>query len=236
MYRDPGRVNINTIYHQKVWNSLFGGYTETAYNELVASRRGSAGASTELLPRNPLTGLPDPRFPTFFANPFRPPGHGSLVPLAHLERQDIEATLLRSGAVPPDYSAANPPNAPLPSANPLLQGGYVGTNVESLASTHHRNSTFRYNALRRLGNMLTTRSNVYAIWITVGYFEVEPNPGGVDVFHLDGNRVAQELGVAEGQRRRHKAFYIVDRTIPVAFQPGQDHNVDRAILLRRFIE
>jgi hypothetical protein len=27
-YRDPGRVNINTIYHEKVWNALFGGYNE----------------------------------------------------------------------------------------------------------------------------------------------------------------------------------------------------------------
>jgi hypothetical protein len=29
---------------------------------------------------------------------------------------------------------------------------------------------------------------------------------------------------------------MVDRSIPVAFEPGENHNVDRAILLRRFIE
>ena len=37
-----------------------------------------------------------------------------------------------------------------------------------------RNPFFRYQGLQRLGNLVTTRSNVYAVWITVGYFEVSP--------------------------------------------------------------
>jgi hypothetical protein len=48
--------------------------------------------------------------------------------------------------------------------------------------------------------------------------------------------VAQEVGIDTGEVRRHRAFYIVDRTIPVAFQPGRNHNVDKCVLLRRFIE
>ncbi|MCL4206884.1 MAG: hypothetical protein KJ000_30755 [Pirellulaceae bacterium] len=232
-YREPGRVNINTIFHPRVWNAMFDGYTGQSYDAIVASRRGFAAGINTLLP------TPDPNFPTYFANPFRPPGHGSLAPLSHLERYDIETTLLRSDAVPPDYGTLV---APPPANNPLLQGGHVGANTASLTSTHHRNSHFRYNALRRLGNMVTTRSNVYAIWITVGYFEVEPNiPTGqalpvVDVFHPDGFRVGQEVGLDTGQVRRHRAFYMVDRTIPVAFQPGENHNVDRCVLLRRYIE
>jgi len=232
-YREPGRLNINTIFHPRVWNAMFDGYTGQSYDAIVASRRGFAAGINTLLP------TPDPNFPTYFANPFRPPGHGSLAPLSHLERYDIETTLLRSDAVPPDYGTLV---APPPANNPLLQGGHVGANTASLTSTHHRNSHFRYNALRRLGNMVTTRSNVYAIWITVGYFEVEPNipPGQalpvVDVFHPDGFRVGQEVGLDTGQVRRHRAFYMVDRTIPVAFQPGENHNVDRCVLLRRYIE
>jgi len=88
---------------------------------------------------------------------------------------------------------------------------------------------------------------VYAMWITVGYFEVEPNVDGnpsssnytkviYDEFHPDGLRVAQEMGIDSGELKRHRAFYIIDRTIPVAFQPGQNHNVDKCILQRRFIE
>ena len=73
---------------------------------------------------------------------------------------------------------------------------------------------------------MTTRSNVYAIWITVGYFEVDPQTGEPGL----------ERGLEGGEVNRHRAFYIVDRTIPVAFEPGKNHNVDRAVLLRRFIE
>jgi len=42
--------------------------------------------------------------------------------------------------------------------------------------------------------------------------------------------------VDSGEVQRHRAFYFVDRSIPVACEPGQNHNVDRAIVLRRFIE
>ena len=39
-----------------------------------------------------------------------------------------------------------------------------------------------------------------------------------------------------GQIERHRAFYIFDRTIPVGFRRGEDMNVDKAILVNRFIE
>ena len=39
-----------------------------------------------------------------------------------------------------------------------------------------RNPGMMYQPMTRLGNLVTTRSNVYAIWVTVGYFEVEKAP------------------------------------------------------------
>ena len=88
----------------------------------------------------------------------------------------------------------------------------------------------------RLSNLLTTRSNVYAVWITVGYFEVTTNPGGVDVAHPDGYQLGQEIGSESGEVTRHRAFYIYDRSIPVGFEPGKDHNIDQGVLIKRFIE
>jgi hypothetical protein len=148
--------------------------------------------------------------------------------------KDIETTLLRSNAFPPDLTT-NPPDPAQPGPCQLLLGGDSGAE-----STNPRNAAFRYEMLNRLGNMVTTRSNVYAIWITIGYFEMEPNLVGntvvVDQFHPDGLRLAQEVGIDTGAVQRHRAFYIIDRSIPVAFQPGENHNVDRCILVRRYIE
>ena len=97
-----------------------------------------------------------------------------------------------------------------------------------------RNSYFRYMPLQRLSNLLTTRSNVYAVWVTVGFFEVSPVP--VDPAHPDGFMLGQDLGSETGEIKRPRAFYIYDRSIPVGFEPGKDHNIEQGTLLKRFVE
>jgi hypothetical protein len=72
------------------------------------------------------------------------------------------------------------------------------------------------------------------VWITIGYFEVEPT--AVDAAHPDGFVLGQELGADSGQITRHRAFYIIDRSIPVGFIPGKRLNTDECILVRRLIE
>ena len=52
----------------------------------------------------------------------------------------------------------------------------------------------------------------------------------------DGYTLGRELGIDTGEVERHRAFYIIDRTIPVGFQRGQDLNSEKAILVNRFIE
>ena len=54
--------------------------------------------------------------------------------------------------------------------------------------------------------------------------------------HADGYQLGAELGSDTGEIVRHRAFYIIDRSIPVGYERGQNHNVNRAILLKRFIE
>ena len=142
-----------------------------------------------------------------------------------LDRLEVETTLLRSTSIP--YNAN--PNIPL-----------LRNQSNEPYNDTERNPYFRYQGIDRLGNLVTTRSNVYAVWITMGYFEVEPSPDantpvGLQV-HPDGFRLGKELGSDAGTVKRHRAFYMIDRSIPVAFEPGENHNVDRAVLLRRFIE
>jgi hypothetical protein len=95
-----------------------------------------------------------------------------------------------------------------------------------------RNPYFRYDAIQRLGNLLTNRSNVFAVWITVGYFEVDPSTGEM----LDPNPAICELGSDTGDIRRHRGFFIIDRSIPVAYEQGIDHNVEQTIMVQSYIE
>jgi hypothetical protein len=212
-YRVPGRVNINTINSETVFNAIFGASPnggQTSFQDLVDSRRGYEG-SGQL--------APDSEYPTFVVNPFRSYSGHPLVPLSSMQRPvgrdeyDLAATLLR-------------PNSQ--GTDPLFT---------SWSMQHHnnasRNSYFYYEGVQRLGNLVTTRSNVYAIWITVGYFQVDRLK---DKEGKIRDRLGKEIGLDTNEIHRHRAFYMVDRSIPVAFEPGQNHNVDRAVLIRRFIE
>jgi hypothetical protein len=143
---------------------------------------------------------------------------------------DVDVTLLRSI----EKGGIDMPLIDMPLMESVLVAD-DGTLHQQRISRDTRNSCFRYEFLRKLGNVITTRSNVYAIWITVGYFELEPN-GRVDAAHPDGMQLGQELGADTGEITRNRGFFIVDRTIPVAFEPGKNHNVDDCVLLRRYIE
>jgi hypothetical protein len=209
-FRDPGRVNINTISDRLVWEGIVKGLQwdsgfnlGASWNELQASRRGY-----------PLGSL-DSRFPTQFANPIRSSNSSKLAPIDQVPMrvEGVEATLLRS----------RDPSSP---SAPLFD---FGSNNEY--NNTGKNPYFRYQAMMRLPNLVTTHSNVFAIWITVGYFE------------LDGNgKLAAEAGSLTGDIKRHRMFAIVDRSIPVAYQqpvagqPVANHNVDRMILIKRMLD
>lgn len=341
-----------------------------------------------------------PAFPTFFANPFRAPGEGANVPLAHMVQTGVDATLLRAhplspgadgawgrrgvddrtvnrteattldpttadrdgvrddageagaltlelgggvaaslpsqstidrlggdvvlarfvnnqdnrrGLLPdtfldhavrastedyynprevpprssldpsdPNYLPMPLPPAPFNLPNQAISNSEIGKRVNPVplfsgaalepSLDTERNATTRFSPIQRLSSQATTRSNCYAVWITVGFFEVKParederivrkyridpndtsegdsdGDGVFDTFpsetqrdfffrnYPDGWTLGQELDLDTGQNQRHRGFYLVDRTRPVAFRPGEDANVAETILLRRRIE
>lgn len=119
----------------------------------------------------------------------------------------------------------------------------INTDYLNPAINTRRHSTFKYQSVQRLDNLVTGRSNVYGMWITMGYFEVTTvpptsvNPSGVTVVDdPDGYKLGSEIGNDRGEVRRHRAFYMIDRSIPAAFEPGENHNVDKTVILRRYID
>ena len=80
-------------------------------------------------------------------------------------------------------------------------------------------------AASKLVNLTTDQSHVFAVRVTIGYFEYDAATG-----------LGAEYGLDEGKARRHRAFYVIDRSVPAAYQEGQDMNTDNCILIRRIIE
>jgi len=224
LYREPGRINLNTIFNREVFMGLMNFYpgmnTEAFWEKFVRSRRGytgssSGGAALQSQAVQSMLQL-NSSFPTRFAQPFKSACAASMAPDGLRPQREIDVTVLRRD---PD----NP-------TRPLFE-----TRSSQPYNDTDRNPYFRYQGIQRLGNLVTHRSNVYAMWITVGYFEVEPAPA-TNAIYPDGYRLGQEIGIDTGDVKRHRAFYLIDRSIPVGFQRGEDLNAEKAILLRRFIE
>ena len=93
----------------------------------------------------------------------------------------------------------------------------------SQAQSHERSVIHQQLGASRLQNLTTGRSNVFAVWLTVGLFEVDPST----------LTVGQELGNDLGRVERYRAFYIIDRGVPVMFRPGERNNVEGVIQVRR---
>ncbi|MCA9174741.1 MAG: hypothetical protein KDB14_09685 [Planctomycetales bacterium] len=236
-FREPGKINLNTLYLTDATNTQ--SHAWRAIMNRFAEWRGAPNLGAMLISRQGFaTTFVDqdmPYLPTRFANPFRSAMAARHMPPitsfgVSLMQSEVDASMFRR--VP---DASYPPATP--EQTPLFHVGNPGNRDVN------RHAAFAYEGIQRLDNLVTHRSNVYAMWVTVGYFEVEKNPlgvnpalNGVDSGHPDGYRLLRELGSDTGEIKRHRAFYIIDRSIPVGYQAGQNHNVDDAILLQRIIE
>ncbi len=235
-FRDPGRVNINTIFDDgDTWAALFNlplknPELENHWRETWGSRQGFGDfeASGEVVVGRLRV---NDNYPTFFRKPFRAFNHYGDTPYSSFNpSEEIHSTVFRKHPRPAGASD-----------RPLLASKTVkepNTNSVFAANSPYfdgdRHPYFRYQPLARIANNYSTTSNVYAIWITVGYFEAEPVPRS-DI-HPDGFQYGRELGFDTGEAVRHRAFYIFDRSIPMGFVRGEDLNTEQGVLVRRIIE
>lgn len=210
-YRVPGKININTVANGKVWNGLMRQFGGDSFDGGV-----TFGNYSMTLGLNSTTSAPKVFKPAHAAR------YTSSAP-----EDPIEGSLYRkreSNSMPLfDYKPAN----------------------ELAFNNTERSPYFRNQMRQRLGNLITTQSNVYAIWITIGYFEYDPTEQDPAVASSnygatpdldDSNDHESEVGYDMGLIKRSRAFYIFDRSIPMGFEPGKNHNVDRGILAKSIIE
>ena len=231
-FREPGRINVNTIVDQRVWRGMFGAVTdrndlpspttmEPACEQLPGwkptlflTTSGTGGtpctsqlAFMQLMPKPGENSSPaNTRTGGFLDNHVNEDrnGNGTLDP-----DEDVNGNgILDTGE---DTNS----NGILDKGEDDNGNGLIDRNDYRDTGRH---AFFRYQMMNRLNNSVTTRSNVFAVWVTIGYF--------------DANATTVEVEPV----KRHRAFYIFDRSIPVGYEPGKNHNVLDAVLLRRIIQ
>ena len=249
--REPGRVNINTLEEPEVLRGLEWSYLNTSdrndYNndpnlpyvpvtirDLMGNLKMSRnkaypnGVGTEQITAPNNTRL-NGNYPTEFPGVFKSAlAVGRVAPTTGM--LDSRAILSPANATIFRESPVAGTNRPLFGARDDLLRGVPLPNPATdflpfSALGGVPNPQTEYLRMSRLANLTTTRSNVFAVRITVGYFEYDPSTG-----------VGPEYGWDNGQSRRHRGFYVIDRSIPVAYEPGQDLDTGNCVLVRRIVE
>lgn len=103
--------------------------------------------------------------------------------------------------------------------------GSIYTDGTSSISDADRNPYHRFYTAMRLANTTTIRSHVFGIWVTIRTMETTGPATGGGAPPVDRDTT-----------QYHRMFLLFDRSIPVAFEPGKNHNVRDAILLQRVIQ
>ena len=217
-FRQPqyrqGRINLNTIKSPRVYRALMEGITDSGdpvegafFDQFIVSRRGYT------------TGTPGPEglSPNFnqaqasqMAGAFRPATVSDIASLPNSRGTNpLDKTIMRPGGVIGSYA-----NEPLFS-RPVVAG--------VLSEFSERSAVHQQLPITRLSNLATDQSNVFAVWITVGLFEVDEST----------LTVGNEVGADMGRSKRYRSFHIIDRSIPVMYQPGKMNNADETVLLSR---
>ena len=219
--------------------------TLAAWDLVKTSRQGYTAMSGFFNPGGSVSRF-NPHYPTEFAGLFKPASEAGMVPYTrnpiaptpgvsptdkelnklralaakkgvldlYTRQAPAHATLMR-GAKDTAATADTLYGIPRPSNDALI----VGTSL-----TQRHVFTDRY-PITRIANLTSNRSNVFAVYVTIGLFEYDQTNSAIGI----------EYGADKGEVERFKAFYIIDRTVPVGYRTGEDHNIEKTILVRRYL-
>jgi hypothetical protein len=180
--RIPGKININTIWEPEILLALCDPQGSNYYTSTDVYNPANPGAdlwSRLLQTRTPNMQAGGPLTITDQDRPFLDPAG-----LGHLPVGDQQAPLPLQGRGLDDTLFRLRNTAPPAAAN---------------------HPYFQNELLTRIYSHFTTRSNVFAVWLTVGFFEVTDDT-------TIPPKLGAEIGRANGTEIRYRFFAIVDRT------------------------
>jgi large repetitive protein len=126
------------------------------------------------------------------------------------------------------------------STSPYL-GSVSPNGTQTLTATDDRQHPYwRSEHLQSAMNLTTVRTHQYAVWITVGFFEVKKT-GDIGMLAqgtptLAFDIMGAEVGALSGTSVRYKGFFLVDRTKLTGFNPGASGSFRAAVLYRKVIQ
>ncbi|WP_165229754.1 hypothetical protein [Aquisphaera insulae] len=127
-------------------------------------------------------------------------------------------------------------NAPAPGIP--ATGVYLGSNVTPKPDLS-QSPYWRTEMLQKVMNLTTVRTHQYAVWITIGFFEVK-REGDLGMLAtapvLAFDLMGPEIGAAVGQATRYRAFFIVNRLKLTGFDPNTPGSFRPAVVYRQRIE
>jgi hypothetical protein len=99
---------------------------------------------------------------------------------------------------------------------------------------------FRGEMMQRVLNLSTVRTHQFAVWITVGFFEVV-REGDISMLNSPYPAAAfdvmgPEIGAETAQNVRHRSFFVVDRLKLTGFNPDAVGGYRPAVVYRRTIQ
>ena len=190
----PGKINLNTIWDPETFAALCDAQPPNAFADSdVQQIYGWMTAS-----RTP-GGAPGPG-----DRPFKGLGAAASLPsgAAYADGNGLNDTILRDNPNHPLYDAANRPIRLFEIVKKGLNNGVIQDHPYQ-----------RYELLNKLYNQTTTRSNVFAVWLTVGFFEVNDDT-------TQPAKLGAELAGPTGAPVRHHLFAVVDRSAAPQIFPG----------------
>jgi hypothetical protein len=219
--RVSGKININTIFDEKTFDALCDpnssnhvntdSQVSTIWNSvMLGSSNNTFGRTPYIAPALPqdfdLAAVGSTNVDSYY----RTGGLGSGSPPKYDRPFLGLATGLTTGAASTQF----PNNRGIDDT--ILRSFNNGTNTgrafqlsSDVGSSVH--PYLQYQLLTKIFNNTTTRSNCFAIWATVGFFQVTDAT-------TTPPTLGAEIGRAEGRNVRHRMFAIVDRTNLSAFQ------------------